>query len=123
MSLRVPPVGSSASAWRAFVALAASVAVLALAGFSARAADSRAVALRPSPTMPAAPSGAELVGKLLAERANASDPDIPLPQRDLTAREPAFVPLTGPQVYGHRDEGSVVVGLKIPIPADRRTVQ
>lgn len=123
MVLRVSPVGSSAIAWRAFVALVAATAAVALAGFPARAGDSGAAALRPSPTMPAAPSGAELVGKLLTERATASDPDIPLPQRDLTAQEPAFVPLTGPQVYGRRDEGSVILGLKIPIPADRRATQ
>jgi hypothetical protein len=78
----------------------------------------------PTPqTIAATPSGAELVGKLLAERATASDPDIPLPQRNLTAPEPAYVPLTGPRIYGRRDEGSLVVGLKIPIPADRGAFQ
>ena len=53
------------------------------------------------------PSGAELVGKLLAERSTPSDPDVPLPQRNLTVPEPAFVPLTGPQIYGRGEEGRV----------------
>jgi hypothetical protein len=123
MFRRVSFVRFNVSAWRTLVVLLASMASMALAGVPARAADSRTVALRPSPAATAAPSGAELVGKLLAERAAASDPDVPLPQRNLTAEEPAFVPLTGPRIYGHRDEGSLVLGLKIPIPADRRAAQ
>jgi hypothetical protein len=84
------------------------------------AADFRIAAVRPAPaSMASAPSGAELVGKLLAERSTSSDPDVPLPQRDLTSPEPSFTPLRGPQLYGRGAEGSVVVGLKIPIPVDR----
>jgi hypothetical protein len=63
------------------------------------------------------------VGKLLAERSTASDPEIPLPQRNLIVPERAFVPLTGPRIYGRGDEGSVVLGLKIPFPADRGGLQ
>jgi hypothetical protein len=114
-------------AYRMLVVLFAGVATLALTGGPGFAADSKRVAtvlVLPTPqTIAATPSGAELVGKLLAERATASDPDIPLPQRNLTAPEPAYVPLTGPRIYGRRDEGSLVVGLKIPIPADRGAFQ
>jgi hypothetical protein len=78
----------------------------------------RPVLSSPQP-MVAAPSGAELVGRLLAERAGGSDPDVPLPQRDLAADTPPFAPLAGPQIYGRRDEDSIVVGLKIPIPVGR----
>ncbi len=87
------------------------------------AADPRSVRLSPANPVPDTPSGAELVGRLLAERATGSDPDVPLPQRDLVAPAPAFVPLVGPRLYGRRDEGSVVVGLRIPIPADRGALQ
>jgi hypothetical protein len=116
-------VGFSVMASRARVVLFATVAFVAFAGGSGHAADSKripTVAVLPSPeAMAGTPSGAERVGKLLAERTTASDPDVPLPQRNLTVPEPAFVPLTGPQIYGRGEEGSVVVGLKIPIPADR----
>lgn len=70
------------------------------------------------PPMAAAPSGAELVGRLLTERTGRSDPDVPLPQRDLVDGPKPVAPLAGPQFYGRRDEGSIVVGLKIPIPVD-----
>jgi hypothetical protein len=113
-------VSLSASACRALALVLAAGAFVALAGGSGYAADSRSAALPPSPKPLAdTPSGVELVGKLLAERSTGSDPDIPLPQRNLTVDQPAFVPLTGPQIYGKRDEGSVVLGFKIPIPADR----
>ncbi|WP_428664538.1 hypothetical protein [Reyranella sp.] len=109
------------------VALFAAAASLACAGGSGHAADSNRVltgAVLPSPeAMAGTPSGAERVGKLLAERSTSSDPDVPLPQRNLTVPEPAFVPLTGPRIYGRGEEGSVVLGLKIPIPADHRVSQ
>ena len=113
----------SVSACRALAVLVAAAVSVAVAGGSGYAADSRNVTGHPSSKpMIGTPSGAELVGKLLDERAAASDPDVPLPQRGLTAPEPAFVPLTGPRIYGRGEEGSVVVGLKIPIPAGRSTV-
>jgi len=97
--------------------------MVATAGAS-HAADSRTSAVLPVPkSMTAAPTGAELVGKLLAERSTSSDPDVPLPQRDLIVPTPAFVPLAGPRIYGRGEEGSVVLGLKIPIPANRGVFQ
>jgi hypothetical protein len=62
------------------------------------------------------PTGAELVGKALAEQNGPSNPDIPLPQYGLSQNsQPASTPLSGPQVYGRREEGGGVFGLKIPI--------
>jgi len=110
----------SVSACRVVAAFLAALAATAVAAGVGQAADTRSAAALTSPKpMASAPSGAELVGKLLSERIGASDPDIPLPQRDLAVGEPVYVPLTGPRIYGHRDESSLVVGLKIPIPADR----
>jgi hypothetical protein len=111
-------------ACRTLLVLLSGVAPLALAGGSGYAADYKRIAVLSSPKpMVETPSGAELVGRLLDERSTGSDPDIPLPQRNLATPQPAYVPLNGPQIYGRRDEGSVVVGLKIPIPADRGAVQ
>jgi len=102
------------------VVLFAAVASVAIAGGPGHAADSRTAAVLPAPkSTTGAPSGSELVNKLLADRSTSSDPDVPLPQRNLTVPEPAFVPLAGPRIYGRGEEGSVVLGLKIPFPADR----
>jgi len=93
-------------------------------GYAADAKRRPPVAVLPSPdAMTDAPSGAERVGKLLAERSTSSDPDVPLPQRDLVAPEQRYAPLAGPRVYGRGEEGSVVLGLKFPIPADRGSSQ
>lgn len=64
-----------------------------------------------------APSGAELVGKLLEN--GPSDPDVPLPQPNLSARRPAPAAPTGPSLYGRQEDQGAVVGLKFPIPAIR----
>jgi hypothetical protein len=73
--------------------------------------------------MASTPSGAELVGKLLAAQTGPSDPDVPLPQPNLSLREPAATALTGPRIYGRQEDGGAVVGLRIPIPADRGAFQ
>lgn len=90
------------------------------------AADAkRAVNLTVQPSMTPTgkvSSGAELVGKLLAEQTGPSDPDVPLPQRGLTLREPVR-PLSSPSIYGRREEGGGVLGLRIPIPAERGAFQ
>jgi len=114
------PVG----ACRMLVVAFAVVASVVMVGGPSHAADSRTTAMVVAPKpMAGTPAGWELVGKLLTERSTSSDPDIPLPQRNLTAPEPAFMPLTGPRIYGRGEEGSVVLGLKIPIPADRGVFQ
>jgi len=68
-----------------------------------------------SPVAPS-PNGAEMVGKMLNP---PSDPDVPLPRRDLAARPPADAPRERPTIFGRQEEGGGVFGVKIPIPADR----
>ena len=69
-----------------------------------------------SPVAPPA-TGAEIVGKMLANP--PSDPDVPLPRRDLATRPPSDGPLDRPTIFGRQEEGGGVFGVKIPIPADR----
>jgi hypothetical protein len=73
---------------------------------------------------PPAPTGAEIVGKLLAP--GASDPDVPLPRADLAQTPSGNAASSGPQLFGRADTGDGVLdvrggvlGLRIPIPADR----
>jgi hypothetical protein len=68
-----------------------------------------------SPVAPP-PSGAEIVGKMLNP---PSDPDVPLPRRDLATRPPTDGPSDRPTIFGRQEEGGGVFGVKIPIPADR----
>ena len=72
----------------------------------------------PPPASPVAPppSGAEIVGKMLNP---PSDPDVPLPRRDLATRPPTDGPSDRPTIFGRQEEGGGVFGVKIPIPADR----
>ena len=69
-----------------------------------------------SPVAPK-PTGAEIVGKMLADP--PSDPDVPLPQRGLSAEAPPSASSDNPQIYGRKEEGGGVLGFKIPIPAER----
>jgi hypothetical protein len=66
------------------------------------------------------PSGAEIVGKLLAP--GASDPDVPLPHPNLAERHDAAPEsLSGPKLYGRSETGGGVIGLRMPIPVDRNS--
>lgn len=85
-------------------------------------ATSRSVVVAP---VTAAPTGAEIVGKLLAP--GASDPDVPMPHPDL-ADTPAGnnAASGGPRLFGRAESGDGVLdirggifGLTVPIPADR----
>ena len=108
------PVGMSSVASRCLVALLA-VATVPLLCLPAAAADGKRT---PAPAVKAAPepTGAELVGKLLSEQNGPSNPDVPLPQYGLSQNsQPTSTPLSGPQIYGRREEGGGVFGLKIPI--------
>ncbi len=98
---------------RCLVALIAAAAVPLFCD-AASAADKKAA---PAAAVKAPePSGAELVGKLLSEQQGPSDPDVPLPQYGLGQNaDPSSKPLSGPQIYGRREEGGGVFGLKIPI--------
>lgn len=102
--------------------LAALLAVMASSSLYiqyAIAADTKRAPV-PAVAKPAVPTGAELVGKLLAEQNGPSDPDVPLPQRGLSrVQDQPAAPLSGPQMFGRREDGGGVFGLKIPIPATR----
>jgi hypothetical protein len=110
----------SSVGFRAVAVLLAAVALPVLC-HPAFAADVK----RPGKSMAAAvrapePSGSEAVGKLLRDEAGPSDPDVPLPQRGLGATQgPSSTPLAGPQMFGRREDGGGVFGLKIPIPVSR----
>ena len=65
------------------------------------------------------PSSAEMVNKLL--NPGPSDPDVPLPQAGLTTpKAPAERSLRRPTIYGRPEEGGALLGVRVPIPADRR---
>jgi hypothetical protein len=104
----------------ALAALLAVVGSPSLYSRSALAADAKRP-VAPAVAKPAVPTGAELVGKLLSQQSGPSDPDVPLPQPGLSRVQepPASTPLSGPQVFGRREDGGGVFGLKIPIPANR----
>ncbi|MFI5031190.1 MAG: hypothetical protein ACHQPH_10870 [Reyranellales bacterium] len=92
------------------------VATLPLFCDAASAADGKrpaaAAAVKPAPE----PTGAELVGKMLSEQDGPSNPDVPLPQYGLSQNaQPNSTPLSGPRIYGRREDGGGVFGLKFPI--------
>jgi hypothetical protein len=70
-----------------------------------------------SPVEAPATSAAEIVGKLL--NPPAPDPDVPLPRPGLVERSEAPAPLTGPSLFGRQEPGGGVLGLRMPIPAER----
>ncbi len=88
----------------------------------AQATTSRSAKTPPQAT-PVAPSatGAEIVGKMLSVQ--PSDPDVPLPRSDLTTQSPGNGSSEQPMIYGRQEVGGGVVGLKIPIPADRSAAE
>ncbi|HTR83860.1 MAG TPA: hypothetical protein VMI56_05245 [Reyranella sp.] len=75
------------------------------------------------------PPPAEAVNKLLAPP--KPDPAVPLPRADLARQsvsgdDASDSPMAGPRVYGRPEQGNngvmgVVMGVKIPIPADRNS--
>ena len=73
----------------------------------------------PTPIVERTPSNVEIVNKAL--NPGASDPNVPLPRAglpDAAASEPSTA-AGGPQIYGRGEEGGAVLGLRMPIPADR----
>ncbi len=107
-----------------FFAGVASLAFVAGPGFAADVKRAVPASVLPSTASVAdAPSGAEIVGKLLAKQTAASDPDVPLPQPNLSLHEPSEAPPSGPRIYGRGEDGGAVVGFRIPIPADRGVLQ
>lgn len=99
---------------RCFVALIATAAIPLFCD-AASAADGKRPAVPAAKPAPE-PTGAELVGKMLSEQNGPSNPDVPLPQYGLGQNaQPNSAPLSGPQIYGRREDGGGVFGLKFPI--------
>ena len=73
----------------------------------------------PTPMVERTPTNVEIVNKAL--NPGASDPNVPLPRADLSdgsGSEPSTAG-SGPRVYGRGEDGGAVLGLRVPIPADR----
>lgn len=72
----------------------------------------------PSPAAEAGPSNVDIVNKAL--NPGASDPDVPLPHPDLARLNGNGTGASGkPKIYGRQEDGGGVLGLRLPIPADR----
>ena len=66
------------------------------------------------------PTNVEIVNKAL--NPGASDPNVPLPRADLSdasGNESSTTTGSGPRIYGRGEDGGAVLGLRVPIPADR----
>jgi hypothetical protein len=79
-------------------------------------------ALLPTPMVERTPSNVEIVNKAL--NPGASDPNVPLPRADLSdasGNEPSTASggSSGPRIFGRGEDGGAVLGLRVPIPADR----
>jgi len=73
----------------------------------------------PTPMVERTPTNVEIVNKAL--NPGASDPNVPLPRADLSdgsGNKPSTAG-GGPRVYGRGEDGGAVLGLRVPIPADR----
>jgi hypothetical protein len=87
-------------------------------------ATTRSVVMAPGTV---APTGAEIVGKLLAP--GASDPDVPMPHPDLAGLPTGNKAASeSPRLFGRAESGDGVLdirggvfGLTVPIPANRGT--
>lgn len=94
------------------------VAVPALAPSSQRQAQARTKAPLPSPAVERAPSGADIVNKMLTP--GPSNPNVPMPRADLAEDSAASQSSSNrPRIFGRGEEGGGVLGLRVPIPADR----
>ena len=73
----------------------------------------------PSPIVERAPTSAEIVNKAI--NPGASDPNVPLPRANLPEASGIESPAAGdgPRLYGRGEDGGGVLGLRVPIPADR----
>ena len=63
------------------------------------------------------PSSADIVNKLLSP--GPSDPKVPLPRAGLGEKTAESNPATGTRIYGRAEGDGGVLGLSVPIPADR----
>jgi hypothetical protein len=74
----------------------------------------------PTPMVERTPTNVEIVNKAL--NPGASDPNVPLPRADLSdasGNEPSTASSSGPRIFGRSEDGGGVLGLRVPIPADR----
>ena len=72
----------------------------------------------PTPMVERTPTDVEIVNKAI--NPGASDPNVPLPRANLSdgaGNEPQAG--TGPRIFGRSEDGGGVLGLRLPIPADR----
>ena len=73
----------------------------------------------PTPMVERTPSNVEIVNKAL--NPGTSDPNVPLPRADLpdaSGNEPSGAG-GAPRIYGRGEDGGAVLGLRVPIPAER----
>jgi hypothetical protein len=73
----------------------------------------------PTPMVERTPSNVEIVNKAL--NPGASDPNVPLPRADLSdaSGNGPSTASSSPRIYGRGEDGGAVLGLRVPIPADR----
>lgn len=73
----------------------------------------------PSPAIERGPASSDIVNKAL--NPGPSNPDVPLPHPNLatSAGSPSGA-ASGPQIFGRQEQGGGVLGLRVPIPADRK---
>ncbi len=90
-----------------------------VAGAWDQLAQAKTKAPLPSPAVQRAPTNVEIVNRAI--NPGASDPNVPLPRPDLSDVAGTESPATssGPQIFGRSEDGGGVLGLKVPIPADR----
>jgi hypothetical protein len=84
----------------------------------AQLAQAKTKAPLPTPIVERTPTDVEIVNKAI--NPGASDPNVPLPRPNLSdgfGNEPQAS--TGPRIFGRGEEGGGVLGLRLPIPADR----
>ena len=81
-------------------------------------AQAKTKAPLPTPMVERSPTNVEIVNKAL--NPGASDPNVPLPRADLSdgaGNEPQAS--NAPRIFGRGEDGGGVLGLRVPIPADR----
>ena len=98
--------------------VALTIGFAAVPGFAQTTKQAKAPA--PTPAAARGPSNVDLLNKAL--NPGASDPDVPLPHPDLAnPGVDSSASSAKPQVYGRQEHGGGVLGLRMPIPADRNS--
>ena len=84
----------------------------------AQLAQAKTKAPLPTPMVERAPTNVEIVNKAI--NPGASDPNVPLPRADLSDGAGNEPPASNaPRIFGRGEDGGGVLGLRVPIPADR----